>query len=336
MKNIFVTGCAGFIGFHFCNKLLSENYFVIGIDNLNDYYDVKLKKSRLKILNSHKNFKFYKGDIKNFNKLQKIYKKKKFNKIIHLAAQPGVNYSFINPKSYIDNNLTGFSNILELARKIKCKHLLFASSSSVYGLNKKFPLKEIDNVDHPISTYAATKRSNELMAHVYSLNFGIKVTGIRFFTVYGPFGRPDMSILIFINNIFKKKKIKIYNNGNNFRDFTYIDDVVARLFFLLENKKSYNKAIKLNYMPNESSCNFRLINIGNSKLIKMTNLIKIIEKKLNLKAKKQYLPKLRGDLQKTFADNKNLKKMMKKFHITSYEDGIEKTINWYKDFFQKN
>ena len=333
MKNIFVTGCAGFIGFHLCKKLLDKNYFVIGVDNLNNYYDVKLKKSRLKILKLNKNFKFHKGDIKNFKTLVKIFKEKKFSKIVHLAAQPGVNYSFVNPKSYIDNNIIGFSNILELARKVKCKHLVFASSSSVYGLNKKYPLREVDNVDHPISTYAATKKSNEIMAHVYAYNFNIKTTGIRFFTVYGPYGRPDMSILKFINKIYKNKKIEVYNKGNNFRDFTYIDDVIDRLYFILNNKKNYNQKKKNIYNPNESPSNFKIFNMGNSQLIKMTNLIKIIEKNLNLNAKKILLPKLRGDLQKTFADNKDLKKLMSNFKITSYESGIKKTINWYKKYF---
>ena len=332
MQNILITGCAGFIGFHISKKLLQHNYFVIGIDNLNSYYDVKLKKSRLKILKLNKKFKFYKGDIRNLKTLTKIFKEKKFSKIIHLAAQPGVNYSFVNPKSYIDNNLIGFANILELAKKIKCKHLIFASSSSVYGLNKKYPLREVDNVDHPISTYAATKKSNEVMAHVYSYNFNIKMTGIRFFTVYGPYGRPDMSILKFINNIYKKKKIDVYNNGNNFRDFTFIDDVTDRLYFLLNYGKSYTKSKKKIYGPNESISNFKIFNIGNSKLIKMTDLIKIIEKNLNLKAKKVFLPKLRGDLQKTFADNRDLKKIMKHFKATSYDEGIKKTINWYKEY----
>ena len=332
MKNILVTGCAGFIGFHISKKLLERNYFVIGIDNLNSYYDVKLKKSRLKSLKVNKKFKFYKGDIKNIKTLIKIFKEKKFSKIIHLAAQPGVNYSFINPKSYIDNNLIGFANILELARKIKCKHLVFASSSSVYGLNKKYPLREVDNVDHPISTYAATKKSNEIMAHVYAYNFNIKITGIRFFTVYGPYGRPDMSILKFINNIYKNKKIDVYKNGNNFRDFTFIDDVTDRLYFLLNYSKSYSKQKKKIYDPHESISNFKIFNIGNSKLIKMTNLIKLIEKNLNLSAKKVFLPKLRGDLQKTFADNRELKKIMKNFKVTSYDEGIKKTIDWYKKY----
>jgi len=335
MKNILVTGCAGFIGFHICQKLLKEKYNVVGIDNLNNYYDVKHKKLRLKILKLKKNFTFYKQDIKNYLKLKNIYKKKKFSQILHLAAQPGVTYSFINPKSYVDNNVIGFLNILELARKSKCKHLLFASSSSIYGLNKKFPLSEKDNVDHPISTYAATKRSNELMAHVYSYNFNIKITGLRFFTVYGPFGRPDMSILKFIKNISNRKTIDIYNNGNNFRDFTYIDDVIERLFFVLKNKKDYYKNKKNKLKPNESNCNFNILNIGNSKTIKITKLIKIIENNLNVKAKKKFLPKLQGDLQKTFADNNNLRKMMKKFKITPYEKGIRKTIIWYRTIYKK-
>jgi len=334
MKSILVTGCAGFIGFSLSKKLIYKGYKVIGIDNLNNYYDNKSKVKRLNIIKKYKKFIFYKIDINNYLALKKIFSKHKFDKILHFAAQPGVQYSFENPKSYIKNNIDGFLNILELSKEIKCKHLIFASSSSVYGLNKNYPLSENQNVDHPISIYSMTKRSNELMAHVYSHNFNIPITGLRFFTVYGPYGRPDMAVIKFISKIYNRKKIELFNHGKNIRDFTYIDDVVDRVYSLINKIPLKSKKLK-KLKPNKSSSRLRILNIGNSKTIKVISIVKIIEKILKTQAKKKFLPPLRGDVGKTYADNKNLKIITKKNFHTSYYDGIKKTISWYLDTIKR-
>lgn len=334
MSKILITGCAGFIGFSTARKLLQKRNKIVGVDNLNNYYNKNFKNLRIQILKKNKNFFFYKIDINNFNELIKISKKHKFNKIIHLAAQPGVQYSFKNPKSYLKNNIDGFLNILELAKKIKCKHLLFGSSSSVYGLNNKFPFKESQNVDHPISIYSMTKRSNELMAHSYSYNFKIPITGLRFFTVYGPYGRPDMSVLKFINNIYNKKKIPIYNFGNNRRDFTFIDDIVNRIVSLLNKVPKSSKNTK-NNKPNSFSSCIRLLNIGTSNTISINRLIFLIETNLGIKSKKIFYPKLKGDVEKTLADNSNIKKIVNKSKFTPYKIGIKKTVEWYLSFKKK-
>ena len=239
-----VTGAAGFIGMHTCLKLLKKNFEVVGIDNLNDYYDVNLKIARINILKKKNNFTFYKTDIVDFKKLKKIFKKSSPTHIIHLAAQPGVRYSLKNPEAYTNSNLLGFANILECARYTKIKHLVFASSSSVYGGNLKFPFSEKDNVDHPISYYAATKKSNELMAHAYSHLFKIPVTGLRFFTVYGPWGRPDMSLFLFTRAIKNNLPIKAFNKGNMYRDFTYIDDIVEAVYKISKKLPKSSKKIR--------------------------------------------------------------------------------------------
>ena len=242
-NKILITGSAGFIGFHVCKTFLKNNYSVCGIDNLNDYYDVKLKKDRTNFLkNKFKNYKFIKIDISNKKSLEKLFKIKRFDTVINLAAQAGVRYSIKNPDAYVKSNLQGFCNLIELSTKYKIKHFVYASTSSVYGMNQKQPLSEKDNVDHPIQFYAATKRSNELIAHAYSHLFNLPTTGLRFFTVYGPWGRPDMALFLFTKNILKNKPIEIFNNGDHIRDFTYVDDVAKSVFYV-SKKKTKKKQI---------------------------------------------------------------------------------------------
>ncbi len=317
---ILVTGCAGFIGFHLSKKLLENNYQTYGIDNLNNYYDVKLKKDRLKILRKNKKFFFYKINIFNKNNILNNFKKNKYDIVINLAAQAGVRHSIKNPKDYLDSNIIGFFNILEASRLIKTKHLLFASSSSVYGPNKQFPLKENYNTDFPLSFYAASKKTNEIIASSYNQIYKMNITGLRFFTVYGPYGRPDMALFRFTKNIINSKKIEVYNNGNHSRDFTYIDDVVNYVYSLAIKKYKDKK-------------NFNIFNIGSSKPYKLLKFIEIIEKKLNKKARKVFKPKQTGDVEKTFSDSSNIKKIIKLDKITPIERGIENFINWYKDYY---
>ena len=296
---ILVTGCAGFIGYHLCNKLLSNRKFTIyGIDNLNNYYDVSLKKNRLKNLQKLSiRFKFYKIDICNNNLLYKNFLKNKYDCVIHLAAQAGVRYSIKKPDVYLNSNVFGFFNILECCKKNKTKHLLFASTSSVYGSNKNFPLKEKSNTDQPLSFYAATKKCNEIMAHSYSNIYRLPCTGLRFFTVYGPLGRPDMVLFKFTKAILENKKINLFNYGNHIRDFSYIDDVV----------NSIEKLIK---KPPKSKIPYEIYNIGNNNPQHLKKFLKILEKKLTIKAKVKFQPLQLGDIHKTYAsmhklNNKN-------------------------------
>ncbi len=323
-KNVLITGVAGFIGFHVANKFLNKNFKVVGIDNISNYYDIFIKKKRLSLLKKHKNFKFINDNLLNLKKLINLGKKFKFDYIIHLAAQPGVQLSFSKPKVYVKNNIDTFINILELSKLFKPKHLVYASSSSVYGNNKKFPLDEESDTNKPISVYAVTKKSNELLAYVYSYNYLIPTTGIRFFTVYGPFGRPDMSILKFIDSIFKKKKIKLYNNGKNFRDFTFIDDVVERLYKVTLNKPVIKKnKNSLIFTP------YRVINFSENKGITINEITYLIEKIMKTKSKKISLSALSGDVVKTKGKNKKLISIIKKIKTTPYKIGIAKTIKWY-------
>ncbi len=319
---ILITGCAGFIGFHTAQTLLNDNYSIIGIDNLNNYYDVNLKKERLKILKKFKNFHFKKINIENKKNVEKIFKKFKPQKIIHLAAQAGVRYSLINPHAYINSNIVGFMNILDNAKKIKCKHLVYASSSSVYGGLKKYPFKENFKIDTPISMYAATKKSNELMAHVYSHLYKLPTTGLRFFTVYGPYGRPDMSLFLFVKAILKKQKINVFNYGKMKRDFTYIDDIVGG-------------TIKVLFKPPKSIKNsppYRIFNIGNNNPVKLESFIKIIEKELQIKAIKNKMPIQKGDIPVSFASISNLNKITGYKPKTTVNKGILNFIKWYKEY----
>ncbi|MXQ55287.1 NAD-dependent epimerase/dehydratase family protein [Shimazuella alba] len=326
---ILITGVGGFIGYHVASRLLQEGYTVIGIDNLNSYYDVKLKQDRLQQL-QHPNFTFYKISLEDNETVVKYLKNHEFygSVVIHLAAQAGVKYSLVNPGAYIQSNLVGFANILELCRQIKIKHLLYASSSSVYGANQEVPFYEKDQVNHPLTLYAATKRSNELMAHAYSIN-GLPTTGMRFFNVYGPWGRPDMALYLFTKAILKRKPIYIYNNGNMFRDFTYIDDVVesiVRLIDQIPTRKPLEESLK---NPNQSHAPFQLFNIGNQKPIYLMKFISLIEKKLGITAIKRYLPDQETEVYQTFADVQELKNVIQFSPNTPIEQGIEKFLNWY-------
>jgi UDP-glucuronate 4-epimerase len=321
--NILVTGSAGFIGFHLCKKLLSlKQIKIYGLDNINNYYSTTLKKKRLEILNKNKNFFFFKLDLKDKKKINYIVKKYKIKIIIHLAAQAGVRYSLENPKAYLDSNVIGFFNILEICKENKVEHLMFASSSSVYGANKKLPSKEYFNTDFPIQFYAATKKTNEIMAHSYSFLYNIKITGLRFFTVYGPWGRPDMAYYTFTKNIINKKKIKIFNNGNHSRDFTYIDDVVLMVTRLLFDKLKNKK--------NDSS--FEIFNISCGQTVKLRDFLNEIEKNLQIKSKISYFPKQLGDIENTFSYNFKIKSRLNFKNFTSYKIGVKNFINWFQSY----
>ena len=313
-----ITGAAGFIGFHLTKKLIEKKIFVIGIDNLNDYYDKSLKINRLKILKKSKYFKFIKLDISDFKNLNFVFKKNKINKVINLAAYAGVNYSLKHPEKYIFTNEIGFFNILELVKKYKVKKLFFASSSSVYGLNN-LPFKETQNTDAPISLYAATKKNNEVLAYYYSKQFNINIIGIRFFTVYGPYGRPDLSIFKFCKQILSNKKLKLFNKGNNYRDFTYIDDLIDNLLKLLDikNKKNF----------------FKILNISSGKKIKIFDLVKLLEKKLQKKAKIILEKKLSTDITASLSYSSELRKIIKVRKPTTFNFGISKFISWYKSYY---
>ena len=313
-----ITGAAGFIGFHLTKKLIEKKIFVIGIDNLNNYYDKSLKINRLKILKKSKYFKFIKLDISDFKNLNFIFKKNKINKVINLAAYAGVNYSLKHPEKYIFTNEIGFFNILELVKKYKVKKLFFASSSSVYGLNN-LPFKETQNTDAPISLYAATKKNNEVLAYYYSKQFNINIIGIRFFTVYGPYGRPDLSIFKFCKQILSNKKLKLFNRGNNYRDFTYIDDLIDNLLKLLDIKKKKNF--------------FKILNISSGKKIKILDLVKLLEKKLQKKAKIILEKKLSTDITASLSYSSELRKIIKVRKPTTFNFGISKFISWYKSYY---
>ena len=349
--SILVTGAAGFIGFHLCKKLIEEKIQVIGFDNMNDYYDVILKTDRLKELKTLANknkaeFKFIRGDLTNKEDLDKVFNIKensnieylatKISCVVNLAAQAGVRYSIKNPSAYIQSNVVGFSNLIEKARNNNVKHFIYASSSSVYGGNKKIPFKESDNVDHPISLYAATKKSNELIAHTYSHLFNLSSIGLRFFTVYGPWGRPDMALFKFTKSIIENKPIKVFNYGNMIRDFTYIDDVIESLFLII--KKSFNKkntSDKKNYDSSNSRAPYKVFNIGNSNPTNLNYYIQAIEKNLNKKADIILEDMQPGDVEKTFADTENLEKLINFKPRTSIDEGIKNFINWYLPYYKK-
>ena len=338
-RNILVTGAVGFIGFHVCMKLIKSGGIIIGLDNINNYYDVNLKNNRLKLLNEsyskYGEWDFIKGDLNDLNLLKKIFDEYKPCTVIHLAAQAGVRYSIDNPESYIDSNLVGFANILECCRKFSVKNFIFASSSSVYGGNTKLPFSENDPVNHPVSLYAATKRANELMAHSYSHLFNINTTGLRFFTVYGPWGRPDMAPMIFTKSILNKKTIKIFNHGKMFRDFTYIDDVVEIIYRLVEKPAIPNKDFdRKNPKTSESWAPYRIFNIGNNKLISLIEFISILEKEIGIKSKKEFLEMQDGDVHSTLADNQLISEWTGYKPETPLNNGIKKFINWYLSFYR--
>ena len=330
-----VTGAAGFIGSHTSQYLLDRGDAVIGIDNLNDYYDPSLKEARLLKLKNNNNFSFHKIDIIDKDAIDSIFKSESPDYVIHLAAQAGVRYSLENPYAYIDSNITGFMNILEACRYHPVKHLVFASSSSVYGANTLMPFSVNHNVDHPLSIYAATKKSNELMAHTYSHLYGIPVSGLRFFTVYGPWGRPDMALFIFTKKILNGESIDVFNNGKHKRDFTYIDDIVEGVVRVSDNVATTNPDWDSDKPdPATSKAPYRLYNIGNNSPVELMVFIEQIEKNLNKKADKNYLPLQAGDVPETYADVDDLSDYVGYSPSTSIKSGIEKFINWYKDYYK--
>ena len=318
-KNILVTGCAGFVGFHLTKRLSENNYNIIGIDNLNDYYDVAIKESRLDILSNNNQFVFYKVDLCNTSELSKIFKNNKIDFIIHLAAQAGVRYSLENPSAYIDSNIIGFMNILGECKKYNL-NIIYASSSSVYGDSKQFPLSEEEVCKKPLSLYGASKLFNELTAYSYSHLYNISSIGLRFFTVYGPWGRPDMALFKFTKNIIENKKIDVYNKGNHSRSFTYIDDIVDAIESLLEHYISKNNF-------------YDVLNIGGEKSINLMDFIKTIENKLGLKAKINFMPKQLGDVEKTESDCSKITSLVNYKPKVSIEDGISNFIDWYKEYY---
>ena len=329
---ILVTGSAGFIGSHLCIKLLKRGDNVIGIDNHNNYYDPKLKNARLKRFLNNKKYKHYKIDLKNKQKLDKIFKKEKIDKVVNLAAQAGVRYSIKKPQEYIKNNIIGFQNILDLCVKYKIKHLVYASSSSIYGLNNKVPFNEVEGASHPISVYAATKRSNELLAHVYSNMYNLPTTGLRFFTVYGPWGRPDMSLFKFINLSLKGKKIDLYNHGKHTRDFTYIDDVIKIIYLSINKIPKYNKSQKLS--ENQSKAPWKIYNVSSNRPTKLKKFVNQIESELQKKINFKNLPLQKGDVSITSGDMKRTIKTFGYKPKYKLDYGIKKFVNWYKDYFK--
>jgi UDP-glucuronate 4-epimerase len=330
---ILITGSSGFIGFHLTNKLLKQGYKVHGFDSMNSYYDVKLKKDRYNILKKNKNFSFTKSKLENKRSLEKTFYKFKPNIVIHLAAQAGVRYSIDKPRVYLESNITGTFNIIEASHKLKVKHLIMASSSSVYGANKKIPFKEIDKTETQLSIYAATKKSNESMAHSYSNIWKIPITMLRFFTVYGPWGRPDMALFKFTKGIINNKKIDIYNYGKMYRDFTYIDDIVNGIKLLIN--KAPNLKQKNKYKDDSLSpvAPFRILNIGNTKKVYLLNFIKQIELELGKKAIRNYMPLQKGDVKQTLSNTSLLKKITGYNPKTTYKMGIKKFLNWYLDYY---
>ena len=338
-KNILVTGSAGFIGFHLCKRLIENGINTIGIDNVNDYYDTKLKNKRIQILDqtslNKNNWKFFKFDLLNKDLLLKVFKECKPQIVINLAAQAGVRYSLKNPDAYINSNIIGFYNILECCKTSNVENLFYASSSSVYGGNTKIPYSENDPVNHPVSLYAATKRSNELMAHSYSHLYGISCTGMRFFTVYGPMGRPDMAPMIFVDAIINRKTLKIFNFGNMSRSFTYIDDVVDILIRLIQKPATKDKLFD-SKQPNSSSswCPNRIFNIGNDNSVKLLDFISTLEEELGMNAIKDFESLQKGDVINTLSDNSIINEWIGNYQKTSLKKGIKKFVNWYLNYYK--
>ena len=335
MSRVLVTGAAGFIGFHFINRLMkSGGYEVKGIDNLNDYYDVSLKEGRLAELETLDGFSFQKLDLADTDGMRALFAEFKPDMVVNLAAQAGVRYSLENPKAYVDSNLTGFLNILEGCRHQKVKHLVFASSSSVYGANRKVPFSEHDAVDHPVSLYAATKKGGELMAHSYAHLYGIPCTGLRFFTVYGPWGRPDMAYFKFVNAIMAGKPIDVFNEGDMRRDFTYVDDIVESMERVLKHIPSPSPSWDAKKPdPSQSNAPYRIYNIGNNSPENLMDMIKIIEEELGIDAKKNFLPMQPGDVYETFADTDDLEAAVGFKPYTDLREGVQKFLSWYKDYY---
>jgi|SRR6056297_2874392 len=333
-KNVLVTGVAGFIGFHLAYRLLKDGYSVVGIDNLNPYYDVNLKKDRLKELEPFSNFQFHGIDLSRLDDLAAIFKARPFDVVVNLAAQAGVRYSLENPHAYVDANLVGFVNLLECCRHYSTKHLVFASSSSVYGANTRMPFSVHDNVDHPVSLYAATKKSNELLAHTYSHLFGLPTTGLRFFTVYGPWGRPDMALFLFTKAILSKKPIQVFNYGNMQRDFTYIDDIIEGVHRVMKKLPAPDPQWSGNAPdPGTSYAPYRIYNIGNNQPVELKRFIEVLEDQLGMRAEKDLQEMQPGDVPATYANIDDLYEAVGFKPMTPIEEGIRRFVEWYKSYY---
>jgi UDP-glucuronate 4-epimerase len=335
VSRYFVTGAAGFIGFHVSQRLLRMGHEVIGLDNLNEYYDVRIKLDRLAQLESQSNFVCLKQDLTDLSRMQDAFARYMPNKVINLAAQAGVRYSITNPHAYIESNIVGFTNILECCRHHSCEHLVYASSSSVYGANTMMPFSVHQNVDHPLSLYAATKKANELMAHTYSHLYDLPTTGLRFFTVYGPWGRPDMALFIFTKAILENKPINIFNHGQMRRDFTYIDDIVEGILRVTEAVPTGNPEWSSDHPdPGTSKAPYRLFNIGNHEPVELMTMINIIEEELGKTAEKNYMPMQPGDVPATFADVSDLETIAHFKPATTIQYGIREFVKWYRAYYK--
>jgi UDP-glucuronate 4-epimerase len=332
---VLVTGCAGFIGMHVAQRLLERGDEVVGIDNLNDYYDPSLKIARLTRLQPDPAFSFHRLDIADGQTMNGLFVAERFARVVHLAAQAGVRYSLKNPQAYVNSNVTGFLNVLEACRHNGCEHLVFASTSSVYGANRKLPFSEHDNTDHPVSLYAATKKANELMAHTYSHLFGLPATGLRFFTVYGPWGRPDMSAALFTRAILEGRPIDVFNHGDMERDFTYVDDIVEGVVRVLNVVPKGDPSVDMTKPdPATSYAPYRLYNIGNNEPVKLTRFIEVLEAALGHEAKTNLLPIQPGDVPATYADVDNLGRAVGFRPSTSLEEGIKRYVAWYREYYE--
>jgi len=335
MSKILVTGAAGFIGSHVCIRLLERGDEVVGLDNLNDYYDVSLKEARLARFSGHENFNFVKLDLSDRQGMEALFAEEQFDKVINLAAQAGVRYSIENPHAYIESNIVGFTNILEGCRHNKVKHLVYASSSSVYGANETMPFSVHDNVDHPLSLYAASKKANELMAHTYSHLYQLPTTGLRFFTVYGPWGRPDMALFLFTKAILEDKPINVFNHGKMRRDFTYIDDIVEGVIRVLDHTAESNTGWSgMKPDPASSKAPWRVYNIGNSSPVELMDYIKAIENALGIEAKKNFMPMQDGDVPATSADVQALMDDMGFKPDMPVAEGVGRFVDWYRGYYK--
>lgn len=350
MNKVLVTGAAGFIGFHTTLKLLENNFKVVGLDSINNYYDVNLKYSRLLIAgvtkasinygeitqsNLYNNYEFIQLNLEDKDALMNLFTEQRFDCVVNLGAQAGVGYSINNPQAYINSNIFGFLNILECCRHSEVKHLIYASTSSVYGLNQKMPLRETDSVNHPLTLYSASKKSNELMAHSYSHLFKLPTTGLRFFTVYGTWGRPDMALFLFTDAMLKNEPIKIFNNGEMIRDFTYVDDITESILRLIPKPPEINNSWNAeNPDPSTSSAPYRILNIGNSKPISIMKYVEILEKKIGKEAIKQFEPMRQGDIKETHASHTALENLIEYKPQIDIEIGVGKFVDWYRNYYK--
>ncbi|OFS62178.1 NAD-dependent epimerase [Nosocomiicoccus sp. HMSC09A07] len=330
---VLITGTAGFIGSHLAKKLIEKGHSIVGVDNINDYYNPQLKEDRLKTIDENYHT-FYKLNLEDYDELTGVFRKEVPDIVINLAAQAGVRYSLENPRAYIDSNIVGFMNVLECCRHFDVKHLIYASSSSVYGANTSKPFSTSDNVDHPLSLYAATKKSNELMAHTYSHLYNIPTTGLRFFTVYGPWGRPDMALFKFTKSIIEGKEIDVYNHGNMMRDFTYVDDIIEAISRLVERPARPNNEWNGNAPdPGSSYAPYKVYNIGNNSPVRLMEFIEAIEKKLNIEAKKNYMDLQPGDVPETYANVEDLFRDIDFKPETNIQDGVNEFVDWYINYY---